>query len=191
MMPEAPEPAPWPRGVAQALASEVEPKTMGRIVAAAQAKRWPILLGGPCGVGKSCLAALVASRIIGWRFIVLSDLLSAVATARTSDTRTAVMLTMTGREVERSEYEIMRWVEQAPILVVDDVGVRGLSEPQMDVLLRVVDMRYSKPTIFTTNCDAATLRHMVGDRVASRMTAGAKIWIDGVDRRQSRSGGPR
>lgn len=173
------------------MVSEVDPKAMGEMVAAARERRWPVLLAGPCGVGKSCLAALVASKIPGWRFIAVSELLAAVVSARTSDAKTVVMRTMAGQEVERSEFDIFRWVEDSPMLVLDDLGVRRLTEVQGDILLRVCDLRLSKPTIVTTNCDARQLREFIGDRATSRLLAGARIWMDGKDRRDWKRGDHR
>jgi DNA replication protein DnaC len=170
--------------------SEADPQVLSQMVQAAQAKRWPILLAGRSGVGKSCLACLVASHVPHWRFAAASELIGWVLQARMSDTKSVLVRTMAGAEVERNETEIFRWVEWAQVLVLDDVGVRLLTEVQSDILLRVLDLRFGKPTIVTTNCTAETLPQMVGERCASRLRAGAQFRMVGNDRRIA-TGGPR
>lgn len=161
---------------------------MSQMILAARSGRWPILLAGRSGIGKSCLACLVASHVPHWRFTPASELIGWVLQARTSDTKSVAMRTMGGQEVERNESEIFRWVERANILVLDDVGVRLLTEAQSDILLRVLDLRFNRPTIVTTNCTAETLPQMVGERCASRMRAGAQFRMQGHDRRISNGG---
>ena len=185
---EPPALPPWPLGVARAVPSEADPRVMAQMVQAAQEGRWPILLAGSCGLGKSCLACLMASRIPNWRFAAVSELVGQVIQARTSDAKTVVMRTMAGQEVERNETEIFRWVESAPILVLDDVGVRPMTEVQSDILLRMLDLRLGKPLIATTNCTAVTLPQMVGERCASRLRAGAQFRMLGTDRRLANGG---
>ncbi len=187
---EPPALPPWPAGVARAVPSEADGGVMSQMLQAAQAKRWPILLAGRSGIGKSCLACLVASQVPNWRFSPASELIGLVVQARTSDSKSVMMRTMAGAEVERNESEIFRWVESAPILVLDDVGVRLLTEVQSDILLRVLDLRFGKPTIVTTNCTAESLPQMVTERCASRLRAGAQFRMVGQDRRIT-SGGPR
>lgn len=178
----------WPAGVARAVPSGSDPQILAQVVQAAQQGQWPILLAGPCGVGKSCLSCLVASRIPHWRFAPASELVGQVVQARVSDSRTVLVRTMSGVEIERNETEILRWVESAPILVLDDVGVRTMTEVQSDILLRVLDLRLGRPLIATTNCTAVTLPQMVGERCASRLRAGSQFRMAGEDRRVSRGG---
>lgn len=185
---EPPAAPPWPLGVAQAVPSGSDPQILAQVVQAAQHGRWPILLAGPCGVGKSCLACLVASRIPHWRFAAASELVGCVSQARSSDTRTVLVRTMAGAEIERNETEIFRWVESASILVLDDVGVRPMTAVQSDILLRVLDLRLGRPLIATTNCTAITLPEMIGERCASRLRAGSQFRMSGEDRRISRGG---
>lgn len=185
---EAPAAPPWPLGVARAVPSGSDPQILAQVVQAAQRGQWPILLAGPSGVGKSCLSCLVASRIPHWRFAPASELVGQVVQARVSDTKSVLVRTMSGNEVERNETEILRWVESASILVLDDVGVRPMTEVQSDILLRVLDLRMGRPLIATTNCTALTLPQMVGERCASRLRAGSQFRMGGDDRRVSRGG---
>lgn len=178
------EPAAWPRGVARASWRLVDPPLRETVLAAARDKRWPLVLAGTTGSGKSCLAALLATRVPHWRFIECSELLTAIMTCRTSDAKTAQMHAMNGTGmIERSETEIMSWCENAPILVLDDVGTRQLSEAQADALLRVINSRMGKPLVITTNCTESQLRDHIGERIVSRLMVGARYRLKSVDRR--------
>ena len=162
----------------------VDPPLRETVLAAARDKRWPLLLAGTTGAGKSCLAALLATMVPNWRFIECSELLGAIMTCRTSDTKTAQMHAMDGTGlIERNESEIFSWCERAPILVLDDVGTRQLSEAQADALLRIVNGRLGKPLIVTTNCTESELRERVGERIVSRLMPGAKYRLKSLDRR--------
>lgn len=146
---------------------------------------WPIILAGDVGAGKSCLALLLWSlyRDRCARFVECSTLLGYVMTARTSESRTATMPLLRGGVVDRTETDIMRWVENASLLVLDDVGLRPLSEAQSEALLRIVNLRHGKPLIVTTNCTSQELPKMVGERINSRLRSGAAFRIDSPDRR--------
>lgn len=173
----------WPEGIAKANPSAVDPGLLASVIKACQESRWPLLLSGKTGVGKSCLAAMIASRIPGWRFISAAGLLGSIMQARMSETKTVTMRTMTGQLVERTESEIWRWIETAPILVLDDVGMRPETEARAEALLEVVNKRFQKPFIVTTNCDRQTLVEHVGARVFSRLVAGVQFAVTGPDRR--------
>ena len=178
----------WPEGVERAIPSAVDPALLAGVLKACQEARWPIVLAGPCGTGKSCLAAMVASQVPYWRFISAAGLLGSLMTARTAETKTVAMRTMTGKIVERTESEIWRWIEEASMLVLDDVGLRAETEARAEAFLEVMNKRFRKPTIITTNCDSSTLREMVGERVFSRILAGQQFRVSGANRRVAGGG---
>ena len=179
----------WPSGVEPAVWSQADSRAVAKALQAMSDRAYPIVIGGAVGVGKSCLAALLWSLVPGGRWIDASELIGHVMTARTSDSRTSTMPLIDGGTVDRTEGEIMRWVEQAPILVLDDVGKRQLTEPQADALLRIVNLRHGKPLVCTTNCTGADLPAYVGERINSRLRAGLSFRIDGADRRPAAKGG--
>lgn len=176
----------WPVGVEPATWSQADQKAVCRALQAMSDRSYPLVIGGAVGVGKSCLAALLWSLVPGARYIEASELIGHVMTARTSDSKTSQMTLSDGGVVDRSETEIMRWVEQASLLVLDDVGKRQLTEPQADALLRVVNLRLGKPLIVTTNCTAIDLPQFVGERINSRLRSGTGFRLEGTDRRQAK-----
>jgi DNA replication protein DnaC len=175
----------WPAGLARPTWAEAEPQAAAKALQGMTNAHWPILLAGDVGAGKSCLAALLWSLFPARsaRFVECSALLGYVMAARTSQSKTATMPLAAGGTVDRTESEIMGWVEQASVLVLDDVGLRLLSEAQGEALLRIVNLRYGKPLIVTTNCTAVELPNMVGERINSRLREGTSFRIQSPDRR--------
>ena len=135
----------WPEGVERAIPSAVDPALLAGVLKACQEARWPIVLAGPCGTGKSCLAAMLASQVPYWRFISAAGLLGSLMTARTAETKTVAMRTMTGKIVERTESEIWRWIEEASMLVLDDVGLRAETEARAEAFLEVMNKPDMRP----------------------------------------------
>jgi DNA replication protein DnaC len=78
-------------------------------------------------------------------------------------------------------------MQDAGVLVLDDLGAVRINDWQRECLLAVVDERWAnaRPTVITTN--ATSLRDEIGDRLASRLKADAVIVaIKGQDRRSAR-----
>lgn len=169
--------------MAPATVADVDRAVWSACVAAIRGDQWPIVIAGPTGTGKSCLAALIATRFPRWRWIETAELLSAFFAARTRESRTATMRTMAGQAVERSESEIVSWVDSAGILVLDDLGTRSYTEVQLDVLLTVINKRFRRPLICTTNLRTADFDSRLEARIASRLRAGTVIAYTGEDRR--------
>lgn len=89
------------------------------------------------------------------------------------------------RDVDGAEQFIAR-LSSARLVALDDVGTDRLSEWQSEHLLRLVDARWSagRPLVVATNVPG--LRDLVGDRVASRLAAGAVVVaMLGGDRRRA------
>jgi len=104
-----------------------------------------LLFAGPPGVGKTHLAAAVLIELIETyhvrgRFVDL--------TALTHELQ-AVM----DPESERSRGSILRPIETAEVLVLDELGSQKSTAWSRDVLYNLINRRYAKrlPTLFTTN----------------------------------------
>ncbi|PZG06083.1 ATP-binding protein [Micromonospora craterilacus] len=77
----------------------------------------------------------------------------------------------------------------ADLLAVDDIGAGKFTDWGEDVLLRLVDHRWSGglPTIYSTNLAGDPLVKAVGARVESRIADAVMVAFEGPDRRTRRS----
>jgi DNA replication protein DnaC len=79
--------------------------------------------------------------------------------------------------------ELIKKVEIAPILILDDLGAEKSSEWVREQLYVIINQRYINmlPTLVTTNCTTEELMERLGERTVSRlieMTDSYKITAD-------------
>lgn len=145
-------------------------------------RRFPTVLAGRVGVGKSTVAAIVARAFTTWAWYAADDLLTTLMDCRQHGS--VQRWDAQGYAVITTEQQMLRRIEQAAIVVLDDVGTRQLSEAQTEALRAVLDCRIRKPLVVTTNCNTQQLIESVGNRNTSRLLAGAVVQIGGSDRRR-------
>jgi DNA replication protein DnaC len=74
---------------------------------------------------------------------------------------------------------------EAELLVLDDAGVTFASESVQERLLAIVEQRYDKPTVYTSNCSLNNLEERLGSRIVSRIHGTTvQIHQKGVDHRK-------
>jgi DNA replication protein DnaC len=130
-----------------------------------------LLFIGPPGVGKTHLAVAILKEAIHRAnvrglFFETTKLLSAIRNTYNPVVRT-------------TEFEVIRPVMQAELLVLDDLGAERLTDWVDETMNLIVNTRYteSRPTVFTTNYPLVTppqspaeaLRERIGVRVFSRL----------------------
>jgi DNA replication protein DnaC len=84
-----------------------------------------------------------------------------------------------------SEEQLIEKYSSIPYLVVDDIGVEKNTEYAMQCWYVIVNNRYSemKPTIYTSNYRLDEIASKLGNRIASRLSAGKVIKINDEDMR--------
>jgi DNA replication protein DnaC len=136
-----------------------------------------LLLVGVTGTGKTHQAygALRALSVSGvscrWRFTAAADLYAWLRPRHGMD----------------SEVEFARYMS-AGLLVLDDLGAAKPTEWNEEINLRLINHRYEHelPMLITSNVPPKDLAHVLGERVASRLSEMAtRVVLRGSDRRRN------
>jgi DNA replication protein DnaC len=84
-----------------------------------------------------------------------------------------------------SDSELWRDWEKAKLIVLDDLGTREKpTDHQYEVLLRSIDLRENKPTVFISNLSIAGLDECYDDRISSRLRGGTVVTVTGDQRKR-------
>lgn len=195
--PEEPQQAPqrdlrpWPVSSGPASVEKIPPALRRMIREAIDEKRYPILVHGPKGVGKTCASACVYRL---WPAPALwfecGTLLSDVMTCRMSSGQgKAGAITRTNSEGQvwhETEQNVRDKFAASPLVILNDLARRKPTEAQCELLMSLVDSRLGRPLIVTTNLDTEQLA-AIDDRLADRLMAGTVIHVVGDSRRGARS----
>lgn len=126
-----------------------------------------LLFFGPCGVGKTHLAASIAHREIGKRTVLfiscpefLMDLREAMANANKS-----------------KSHQLLNLAKRVELLILDDIGAERASSWVQETFFVLVNYRYEQllPTILTTNCSLTELEGKLTKRITSRLAEMCRI----------------
>lgn len=78
--------------------------------------------------------------------------------------------------VENSTFGDCEHAKEANLLIVDDIGVREMTEAQRTAFLEIVNMRGNRPTIYTGNHPVDTISAALGDDRLARRIIGGTRW---------------
>lgn len=137
-------------------------KLFGKL-ANGQAK-WPLLLHGPPGTGKTCAAFCVCDR-------------SRTAMYATTDA-------LCDRVLRGDDPNLFEWIASKDLAVLDELGCREkVGDLHYTTVKQFADARREKPTIYITNLSINELRSIYDDRIVSRVLCGTWFELTGEDRR--------
>lgn len=142
-----------------------------QIMAAIKSDKWPILLHGNAGIGKSCAAACLYcawDRFSYWRDF--SDVMNEMSGLKRADPFFYNRIPFLG-------------FTEVDLLVLDDMGLREVSAAVQENLMYILKARYAMKTIYTSNCSPEELINAFDDRIVDRLTCGAMIQFHGDSRR--------
>jgi DNA replication protein DnaC len=157
-----------------------------------------LLFIGPCGVGKTHLAAgilhaLITEYGVAGRFVDCKELLKEIQNTYSSST-------------EQTERQVLKPALDAEVLVLDELGAARRTDWVSDMIEHLLNMRYNdrKTTIITTNLPYASAgggggareaarQETLGDRIGERMLSRlgemcVVVEMDGPDYRKSSTG---
>jgi len=121
-----------------------------------------LMLIGPVGTGKSHLAASIVNALIP----------QGVAAIFQPVPELFQRLNATySRESRETEAQLLGAMQDADLLVLDDVGAEKPSAANETRLYQIVDARYraKKPMVLTSNLDVNQLRAQIGERTIDRL----------------------
>lgn len=127
-----------------------------------------LIFSGLPGTGKSHLAAGIMLGILPQHigiYVTMMDLIR--------------MLRDTWRkDSDRSQSDVLNQLADAPLLVIDEVGVQYGTDGERTLFFDVMDRRYRErmPTILLTNQGMEEFKVTVGERVYDRLTEVAR-WV--------------
>ena len=137
------------------------------------------IFSGPVGTGKTHLAAAIIreglkkSDTWNYRFVEVPALLSEIRAGFNT----------------RSSDSPLKMIEEADLLILDDLGAEKVTDWVREQLYLVINQRYSemKPTVITTNDSLEELEANVSQRTVSRiMDMCDGVLLTGEDYRKKR-----
>jgi DNA replication protein DnaC len=144
-----------------------------------------LLLTGPCGVGKTHLAAAIIRGLVGkgvpCLFYEFGALLKKIQESYNARAQT-------------SELKVLAPIYEAEVLVLDELGASKPTDWVRDTMMQIINARYNdrKLTIFTTNYTderpghmGETLEDRIGVRLRSRLYEMCRtVMVEGEDYRR-------
>lgn len=121
-----------------------------------------LLITGSVGNGKSYLSFAIANSLLKKGVPVVCISINGLL-ERIRETYNSW-----GRE---GEYEILKSIEAADLLVIDDLGTEQGTEWSLSKIYTILDSRYRKklPTIVTSNYSLGQLKERYGERIVDRL----------------------
>jgi len=123
-------------------------------------------LWGNVGCGKSHLARawamMFAERGLSVEYRAILNLIG------------ELMAAVKDRRVE----QVIQSMIDTDILVIDDIGAESeQSDFVRSCILRIIDGRMKKKTLYTSNIDPNDLRNMMDERIADRINQSTRLWL--------------
>ena len=175
-----------PPGYENSVVNAIEPKVLHALRGLQSSQRWPLVMTGLTGSGKTSAAAVLYGtfhQLPMWHRA--DDLLLAVSMGRKEGVQVDT-LNAFGETVRRSIkfQDFVNRVIGCSCLFLDDLGTRAPTEPMYGALFDLLEWRKDRPLCVTTNKSAVELAELYDDRIASRLSSGTVIKFGGSDRRE-------
>jgi DNA replication protein DnaC len=147
---------------------------------------WPLVLAGQVGTGKTC-AALFLADCVG---LVVQGLVWGVSYLPTP----SLWETARERKMSKNNKDYQDWLAMLSherLVILDDVdSFKGhATDFQIEVMYSILEARYNKPLVITSNHTPKQMRDTIyDDRISSRLSAGTVVEFKGADQRLKAKG---
>lgn len=171
----------WPDSVRRGEWSEVPQDVRDEYRVCCDEQRWPFVLCGDWGVGKSVFAALAYRE---WP-IGAAYFLPAATAASTLKTAEIHGVTIPNALDPLNDGQLLRkWCQRAGLLVLDDL-TNGLTFANaVKSLWRIINERAGRPAIYTANGSPDEIAAELGGSLSDRLFQGTCVLWPGESRRR-------
>lgn len=121
-----------------------------------------LFIYGNVGSGKTYLCSAIANYLLEQGkqvlFIVVPDLLDEIRASY-------------GGDGEMSEIQVLRYANNAPVLILDDLGAHNYTEWARNKIYSIINNRLNneKPTVINSNLNLGQIERYLGERTTSRI----------------------
>jgi hypothetical protein len=154
--------------------------------------RWPLVIIGKPGTGKTCAGLSVCDYVRGaewwpweefWRFTGDVNLGRAKGIFLPGKD-TGEGWRESSQRVDWTPKKFWQWFGRLPLAVLDDVGLRGsANDMQYEAFKLALDSRSNVPTIVTSNLAIEGLGRVFDARIMDRLSAGTVVELNGLSMR--------
>jgi DNA replication protein DnaC len=127
-----------------------------------------LILAGKPGTGKGHLAAAGMAQIMPRYLPVYTTCLDMIRSVRET----------WRKDSKYTEMQVLQELEDAALLVIDEIGVQYGTDGEQTIIFDVLDRRYRqmRPTVFITNQDLTGFKGFIGERAYDRLKQTAR-WV--------------
>lgn len=142
--------------------------------------RWPLLMFGRSGSGKTCSALCLLDYTWGtyWTVPEFVELLIRADQGR------LVRQGSNGCDYACGRDWVWEKIDYSMVAVLDEIGARNIvSDHHYECVKRFCDLREERPTVYISNLTPHDLGRIYDDRIVSRLCSGTVLEMDGRDQR--------
>jgi DNA replication protein DnaC len=127
-----------------------------------------LILAGKPGTGKGHLAASAMNLLMPRYLPIYTTCLDMIRSVRET----------WRKDSKYSESQVLQELEDAALLVIDEIGVQYGTDGEQTIIFDVLDRRYRqmRPTIFITNQDRDGFKAFIGERAYDRLKQTSR-WV--------------
>lgn len=124
-----------------------------------------MMLYGRSGLGKSHLSVAVCKKV---EEMGLTSLFIELPTLK------KLIQSTFNKEIDFSQLEIMKALEEVDVLVIDDLGAEGITEWSRELVFSIMNARLNKHLIITTNLTIPEINKEYGEKHLDRIIQGMR-----------------